>query len=467
MEAYDLLGRTLTVSEASELIHSTVDELFYEMSIEGEVSGFRPASSGHWYFTLKDRGAAMDAAVFRSSQFSMVMPSDGDLVIAKGSLSYYTKTGRLTFIVREMKRKGEGDLLQQIEKRKEYYRALGYFDDERKKPIPEEISVLGVVTSPTGAAIRDILNITARRAPSLDIIIFPAAVQGEGAAENIAMRIRQADNFSACDLLIVGRGGGSMEDLSAFSEPAVIEAIHNCSIPVISAVGHEIDWPISDLAADRRAPTPSAAAEIATETIYRRRERLSGALLLSSSLIKSRITEAEKRLERAMHGLSELERKMLRYRGRIPSTADLRRILLLRTQNAETRLGYAMEEITSAMESRLRTAEEKLSSLISGSSAAMSSRAADAGTLITALQNEIRSTVGKRVELAKMRVKAAERECEALSPLQILKRGYSVTQRTDGSVVRSASDVKDGEELATRVMDGTIISIVKEGRNEL
>ncbi len=467
MEAYDLLGRTLTVSEASELIHSTVDELFYEMSIEGEVSGFRPASSGHWYFTLKDRGAAMDAAVFRSSQFSMVMPSDGDLVIAKGSLSYYTKTGRLTFIVREMKRKGEGDLLQQIEKRKEYYRALGYFDDERKKPIPEEISVLGVVTSPTGAAIRDILNITARRAPSLDIIIFPAAVQGEGAAENIAMRIRQADNFSACDLLIVGRGGGSMEDLSAFSEPAVIEAIHNCSIPVISAVGHEIDWPISDLAADRRAPTPSAAAEIATETIYRRRERLSGALLLSSSLIKSRITEAEKRLERAMHGLSELERKMLRYRGRIPSTTDLRRILLLRTQNAETRLGYAMEEITAAMENRLRAAGEKLSSLISGSSAAISSRAAEAGTLISALQNEIRSIVGKRVELARMRVKAAERECEALSPLQVLKRGYSVTQRADGSVVRSASDVKDGEELATRVMDGTIISIVKEGRNEL
>ena len=467
MEAYDLLGRTLTVSEASELIHSTVDELFYEMSIEGEVSGFRPASSGHWYFTLKDRGAAMDAAVFRSSQFSMVMPSDGDLVIAKGSLSYYTKTGRLTFIVREMKRKGEGDLLQQIEKRKEYYRALGYFDDERKKPIPEEISVLGVVTSPTGAAIRDILNITARRAPSLDIIIFPAAVQGEGAAENIAMRIRQADNFSACDLLIVGRGGGSMEDLSAFSEPAVIEAIHNCSIPVISAVGHEIDWPISDLAADRRAPTPSAAAEIATETIYRRRERLSGALLLSSSLIKSRITEAEKGLERAMHGLSELERKMLRYRGRIPSTTDLRRILLLRTQNAETRLGYAMEEITAAMENRLRAAGEKLSSLISGSSAAISSRAAEAGTLISALQNEIRSIVGKRVELARMRVKAAERECEALSPLQVLKRGYSVTQRADGSVVRSASDVKDGEELATRVMDGTIISIVKEGRNEL
>ena len=173
MPGYDLLSRTLTVSEANEIIHDTVESLFYELSIEGEISGFRPASSGHWYFTLKDKGAALDAAVFRSAQYSMVMPDDGDLVIAKGSLSFYAKTGKLTFIVREMKKKGEGDLLQIIEKRKEYYRSLGYFDEDRKKPIPEEINTLGVVTSPTGAAIRDILNITRRRAPSLNILLFP------------------------------------------------------------------------------------------------------------------------------------------------------------------------------------------------------------------------------------------------------------------------------------------------------
>ena len=289
MAAYDLLGRTLTVSEANGIIHDTVEDMFYELSIEGEVSGFRPASSGHWYFTLKDKSAALDAAVFRSAQFQMVMPEDGDLVIAKGSLSFYTKTGKLTFVIREMKRKGEGDLLKIIEKRKEYYRSLGYFDEDKKKPIPEEITKLGVVTSPTGAAIRDILNITRRRAPSLDIIIFPCAVQGDGAAESIAMRIRQANSFLACDVLIVGRGGGSAEDLSCFSEPCVIEAIHDSEIPVISAVGHEIDWPISDFVADRRAPTPSAAAELVTETIFRRRERLDNALFSSTAAMKERM----------------------------------------------------------------------------------------------------------------------------------------------------------------------------------
>ena len=356
MAAYDLLGRTLTVSEANGIIHDTVEDMFYELSIEGEVSGFRPASSGHWYFTLKDKSAALDAAVFRSAQFQMVMPEDGDLVIAKGSLSFYTKTGKLTFVIREMKRKGEGDLLKIIEKRKEYYRSLGYFDEDKKKPIPEEITKLGVVTSPTGAAIRDILNITRRRAPSLDIIIFPCAVQGDGAAESIAMRIRQANSFLACDVLIVGRGGGSVEDLSCFSEPCVIEAIHDSEIPVISAVGHEIDWPISDFVADRRAPTPSAAAELVTETIFRRRERLDNALFSSTAAMKERMLRLSSRLRETMHNADVLEKKIIRYRGSIPSTEDLRKILILRMENARTSLAYDEEEIIRSME---RKTEER------------------------------------------------------------------------------------------------------------
>ena len=349
MPGYDLLSRTLTVSEANEIIHDTVESLFYELGIEGEISGFRPASSGHWYFTLKDKGAALDAAVFRSAQYSMVMPDDGDLVIAKGSLSFYAKTGKLTFIVREMKKKGEGDILQIIEKRKEYYRSLGYFDEDRKKPIPEEINTLGVVTSPTGAAIRDILNITRRRAPSLNILLFPCTVQGDGAAESIAMRIREANNFSACDVLIVGRGGGSIEDLSCFSEPEVIEAVHNSEIPVISAVGHEIDWPISDYVADKRAPTPSAAAEIVTETIFRRRERLENALFMMNSLMKEKLSSSFHRLSTALHNASAMENKILKYRSRIPSTEDLRKILILRMQNASSSLAYAEEDIAESM----------------------------------------------------------------------------------------------------------------------
>ena len=462
MESYDIFGRTLTVSEANGIIHDTVEEIFYELRIEGEISGFRPASSGHWYFTLKDSSSAIDAAVFRSAQYAMEYPKNGDLVVAKGSLSYYTRNGRLTYVIREMRKKGEGDILEMLEKRKEYYRGLGYFDEDRKKPIPEEIRTLGVVTSPTGAAIRDILNVTKRRAPSLDILIFPAKVQGDGSAESIASRIRQADNFQACDLLIIGRGGGSTEDLLCFSDPEVIEAIHNCSIPIISAVGHEIDWPISDYAADRRAPTPSAAAEIATETIFRRRERLGNALYGSESIIRGRIAEMRLRLSDALSSLSILEKKVLSLEGRIPSSEDLRKMLILRVQNAETRVGYAEEDIQNCIEKRIREASARISISIEREENAMKERVSSASRLLSRLIPSSNERMKARVAVSRTRVDALVRESEALSPLLILRRGYSVTEKEDGSIVRQSSQLKAGEIIKTRLMDGTVLSRVEE-----
>ena len=463
MPGYDLLSRTLTVSEANEIIHDTVESLFYELSIEGEISGFRPASSGHWYFTLKDKGAALDAAVFRSAQYSMVMPDDGDLVIAKGSLSFYAKTGKLTFIVREMKKKGEGDLLQIIEKRKEYYRSLGYFDEDRKKPIPEEINTLGVVTSPTGAAIRDILNITRRRAPSLNILLFPCTVQGDGAAESIAMRIREANNFSACDVLIVGRGGGSIEDLSCFSEPEVIEAVHNSEIPVISAVGHEIDWPISDYVADKRAPTPSAAAEIVTETIFRRRERLENALFMMNSLMKEKLSSSFHRLSTALHNASAMENKILKYRSRIPSTEDLRKILILRMQNASSSLAYAEEDIAESMEGKITGGKERITSSLSVSLDCLLRKKEKAEVELRIVRKDADSAIMRKMEMKRMRLSSVTKENEALSPLLILKRGFTVTEKEDGSIVRKASDVKPGDRIKTRTGDGEITSSVIGG----
>lgn len=463
MPGYDLLSRTLTVSEANEIIHDTVESLFYELSIEGEISGFRPASSGHWYFTLKDKGAALDAAVFRSAQYSMVMPDDGDLVIAKGSLSFYAKTGKLTFIVREMKKKGEGDLLQIIEKRKEYYRSLGYFDEDRKKPIPEEINTLGVVTSPTGAAIRDILNITRRRAPSLNILLFPCTVQGDGAAESIAMRIREANNFSACDVLIVGRGGGSIEDLSCFSEPEVIEAAHNSEIPVISAVGHEIDWPISDYVADRRAPTPSAAAEIVTETIFRRRERLENAFFMMNSLMKEKLSSSFHRLSTALHNASAMENKILKYRSRIPSTEDLRKILILRIQNASSSLAYAEEDIAESMEGKITGGKERITSSLSVSLDCLLRKKEKAEAELRIVRKDADSAIMRKMEMKRMRLSSVTKENEALSPLLILKRGFTVTEKEDGSIVRKASDVKPGDRIKTRTGDGEITSSVIGG----
>lgn len=462
MESYDIFGRTLTVSEANGIIHDTVEEIFYELRIEGEISGFRPASSGHWYFTLKDSSSAIDAAVFRSAQYAMEYPKNGDLVVAKGSLSYYTRNGRLTYVIREMRKKGEGDILEMLEKRKEYYRGLGYFDEDRKKPIPEEIRTLGVVTSPTGAAIRDILNVTKRRAPSLDIIIFPAKVQGDGSAESIASRIRQADNFQACDLLIIGRGGGSTEDLLCFSDPEVIEAIHNCSIPIISAVGHEIDWPISDYAADRRAPTPSAAAEIATETIFRRRERLENALYGSGSIIRGRIAEMRLRLSDALSSLSILEKKVLSLEGRIPSSEDLRKMLILRVQNAETRVGYAEEDIQDCIEKRIREASARISISMEREENAMKERVSSASRLLSRIIPSSNERMKARIAVSRTRVDALVRESEALSPLLILRRGYSVTEKEDGSIVRQSGQLKAGEIIRTRLMDGTVLSRVEE-----
>ncbi len=463
MEAYDLFDKTLTVSEANGLIHDTVEEMFYDLSIEGEISGFRPASSGHWYFTLKDSAAAIDAAVFRSAQISMMIPKNGDLVVAKGSLSYYTKSGKLTFIVREMKKKGDGLLMEIIEKRKAYYRSLGYFDENIKKPIPEEIKKLGVVTSATGAAIRDILNVTKRRAPSLDIILFPASVQGDGAADEIALRIRQANNFEACTVLIVGRGGGSQEDLAAFSEPEVIEAIHDSAIPVISAVGHEIDWPISDFVADKRAPTPSAAAEIVTETIFRRKERLDKALIFSTAMMKEKVSDASSRLTACLHRLSEMEKKILKYKSRIPSTEDLRRMLLLRVQNAETRLAYSQESIEESFKTQLDDANLSLEETKKAIDDCLAAAAEKAKTRLLLAEREINHSIGKMLRVKEAELKSAIKENEALSPLAVLRRGYSVTTDENGRIIRRTKDATLGKTIRTRLSDGMITSVVKEG----
>ena len=413
MESYDIFGRTLTVSEANSIIHDTVEEIFYELRIEGEISGFRPASSGHWYFTLKDSSSAIDAAVFRSAQYAMEYPKNGDLVVARGSLSFYTKTGKLTYVIREMKRKGEGDLLQIIEKRKEYYRGLGYFDEDKKKPIPEEIRTLGVVTSPTGAAIRDILNITRRRAPSLDIIIFPAAVQGDGAAASIASRIRQADNFQACD-------------------------------------------------ADRRAPTPSAAAELATETIYRRRERLQSALSGADSAVRARLAEARIRLSDALKGLYSFERKLASLSGSIPSSEDLRKLLILRMQNAQTRLGYAEEEISSAIDRKVESGIRELRMNLDRQEEAVMDRIENARRRIDRIISTPEERIRGRILVTRTRLDSAIREAEALSPLAILGRGYSVTAKEDGTIVRSSSQLGPGDIIRTRLMDGTVLSRVEE-----
>lgn len=253
-----------SVSQITSLIKEILETSFRTITIEGEISNWRPSSSGHIYFTLKDNISQIKAVIFRSAAYKLSFsPKDGDKVRCTGNLTVYAAQGNYQIVVSKMEPAGTGNILQMLEERKQKLAAEGLFDSEKKRPLPLFPQTIGVVTSPTGAAIRDILNIAKRRNPKINIIVLPAIVQGDGAAQTIIRMIEIANFYKLCDILIVGRGGGSLEDLLPFSEENVVRAVSSSNIPVISAVGHEIDWALCDYAADFRAPTPSAAAEMA------------------------------------------------------------------------------------------------------------------------------------------------------------------------------------------------------------
>ncbi len=255
-----------TVSQLNGFIKKTFEAnpVFSDIWIKGEISNFKKHYSGHLYLTLKDEGGVLKAVMFKSSTFSLnFTPSDGMKVMARGRVSVYEQGGVYQLYINEMIPDGVGELYIAYEKLKKKLEAEGLFDESHKKPIPKFPSSVGVVTASTGAAIRDIINVMTRRFPSCEIVIYPAQVQGAGASKSICEGIEYFNKTKICDTLIVGRGGGSIEDLWAFNEEEVAYAIYNSEIPVISAVGHEVDFTIADFVADLRAPTPSAAAEMA------------------------------------------------------------------------------------------------------------------------------------------------------------------------------------------------------------
>ncbi len=253
----------LTVSQLTQALSDVVHERFGTVRVEGEVGRITVARSGHWYLNLKDEGAVLDAAVFRGANQRMSWrPREGDKVVATGELSIYAPRGSYSLIVRRLERAGAGDLLARLEEMKRKLAAEGLFAPERKRPLPAVPRAVGVVTSATGAALRDILRVADGRWPGLPIYLAPCLVQGDGAAAQIAAAIRLMEAHGKADVIIVGRGGGSAEDLWAFNEEPVVRAVAACAIPVVSAVGHETDTSLCDLAADLRAATPSHAAEL-------------------------------------------------------------------------------------------------------------------------------------------------------------------------------------------------------------
>lgn len=255
--------KIFSVTEINSLIKDMLEGTFPQLKIEGEISNYRPNSTGHLYFTLKDSTNQISAVMFRGyANYLNFKIQDGMKVQCTGKLTVYGAQGKYQINITKMSVAGEGAILKMLEDRKRKLAAEGLFDQTKKKPLPVFPRTIGIVTSPTGAALRDILQITKRRNKCVSVVVLPAVVQGSDAAETIARQINTANRSKLCDVLIVGRGGGSLEDLLPFSEEIVVRAVASSEIPVVSAVGHEIDWALSDYAADVRAPTPSAAAEL-------------------------------------------------------------------------------------------------------------------------------------------------------------------------------------------------------------
>jgi exodeoxyribonuclease VII large subunit len=389
------IERKYTVSEITELIRGVLEGNFSNLSVEGEISNCRPSSTGHLYFTLKDSGAALSAVMFKNSMRQLAFqPKDGMLVRAFGRISVYSQRGSYQIICEALELAGTGGILLMLEQRKRALAAEGLFDEERKQALPRFPERVGIVSSPTGAAVRDILNVLGRRAAGLSVVILPAPVQGSEAAPVIAARIEQANRLQLCDVLIVGRGGGSIEDLLPFSEESVVRAVAASRLPIISAVGHEIDWALSDFAADLRAPTPSAAAELVSEN---RGETL--------TQIRARTAE----LYRLIRARCETCRLLLK-----PfSLSEIERLFRAILQPRLVRLDDAKETLLDSVYQRL---------------------------------NDTRS-----------RLKVQTVALETASPLAVLKRGFSVVTNTrTGMVVTRAQDTAAGDLLSIRLAEGII-----------
>lgn len=436
--------RVYTVSALTQEIRNTLEPKFLDVWVSGEVSNCRPAASGHLYFTLKDRAAQLRVVCFRNqARYLKFKPQDGVSLIARGRLSVYETRGEYQLMAEYLEPAGLGALQLAFEQLKQKLAAEGLFAPERKKPLPLLPRAVGVVTSPTGAVIRDILRVLQRRFRNMNVIVYPALVQGAEAAEEIAAGVRYFNQHRLADVLIVARGGGSIEDLWAFNEEAVARAIAASELPVISAVGHETDFTIADFVADLRAPTPSAAAEIVVhrkqdfeaELDDRRRRMAHAAHLKLAGLHRDLAAAATHWVFQAMP--SQLAQRAQRLDD---LSATLHRAWRDRITSLRQRLAGSRSELSRTdLQSVLKLKRAQLG---------------QSNHLLNAAF--VRSWVEKRNRLAHALALLGER-----SPQAILNRGYAIARDASGKVVRSAAAVAEGSEISVRLADGEIGATVR------
>ncbi len=409
----------------------------------GEISNFSSPVSGHWYLTLKDSRAQVKCAMFKgNNRFVNFKPKNGQQVLVKARLSLYEPRGDYQIIIESMQPEGDGRLQQEFDQLKMKLASEGLFAHTLKQPLPEHPKCVGIVTSKTGAALHDILNVLKRRDPSLPIIIYPTVVQGEAAAIQIAQAIGCANSRAECDVLIVGRGGGSLEDLWCFNNEIVARTIASSQIPIISAVGHEIDVTIADFVADVRAPTPSAAAELVSRDNSHKKQAFQAYLHKLSSAIRHYFADQKAITKQLQHRLDRQH----------PATR------LQRQQQQLDEFSLRLERAIRARFTQAQNNIEKRNHQLQLLSPDKKLR--EQQHLLSNREKDLKDAMNNLLVSSRYRFNRLADTMNAVSPLATLSRGYSITQNEQGQVVQSPKEVKSGDKLITRLKDGEIRSTV-------
>lgn len=436
----------VSVSEINRKAKSLLENQLGEVCVEAEIGNLSRPSSGHWYFSLKDDRAQLSCAMFRRANMRVKFePKVGDSVVVRGLLSIYEARGDYQLIVDHMEASGDGALQRALEALKQKLQTEGLFAQELKKAIPPHCERIGVVTSPTGAAVEDIISVLGRRSPSSHIAIYPVQVQGNGAADQIAdaidtanAHVRRGDR--ALDVLIVGRGGGSLEDLWAFNEETVARAIARSEIPVVSAVGHEIDYSIADLVADLRAATPSQAAELVTRDVQEWLQRIDTSVAQLETLTQRILMDHTRRIEGLAARLRHPSQQLLLLKNKIVSNRDQATALI------QGRL-LASRHPLAQLQTRLHAASPRK---------LLAQRCETVSDLSTGLPNQI----GRVIRDNKQRVEHLSTLLETLGPSATLKRGYAIITDENGKVVRSTAQAAQGDHVELKLEDGRLQATV-------
>ncbi|WP_435012121.1 exodeoxyribonuclease VII large subunit [Xanthomonas arboricola] len=438
----------LTPSQLNTLARDLLEGSFPLVWVEAELSSVTRPSSGHLYFTLKDARAQIRCAMFKpKSTWLKFQPREGLRVLARGRLTLYEARGDYQLVLDHMEEAGEGALRRAFDELRARLAAEGLFDAERKQPLPAHVRRLAVITSPSGAAVRDVLSVLARRFPLLEVDLLPSLVQGDSAAAQITSLLQRADASGRYDVILITRGGGSLEDLWAFNDERLARAIAAAQTPVVSAVGHETDFSLSDFVADVRAPTPSVAAEL---LVPDQRE-------LVARVRRARARMAQLQQHALGNAMQRADRLALRLRAHSPQ-ARLQ-LLQRRQQDAGRQLRARMTQVLERLQARLQRTQARL-------------HAHNPQRDLARLQQRLRAlhpqaAMQRRLQHDQLRLRSLARSLEAVSPLATVARGYAiVTRPADGSVVRSAAEVSAGERLRAQLADGSIEVRVEPGNDD-